>query len=286
MNVDQEKQIIEQILESALLEDLSRKGDITSEAIFSEQDSATAIIKSKASGILSGAYLLQPLFSKVNSKVKTDVHLCDGAKLEKGTLICTLEGPVKAILAGERVALNFLQRLSGIASLTNQYVTAISTTGTRILDTRKTTPNLRLLEKRAVVHGGGYNHRFGLFDMILIKDTHVKRSGGVPNALRKALEYRKSNPDIKIEVEVQSIAEFHEAIALKPDRIMLDNMSLDDMRTCVNTLKQNSLSIELEASGNVTLATVTSVAQTGVDFISSGALTHSAPALDIHLVIK
>lgn len=285
MNEDQQKRIIDQILERALYEDLNERGDITSDAIFSDLDKATAIIKSKSSGILSGAYLLQPLFSRLNKQINTKVLLEDGAKLEKGTIICSLEGPVKGILAGERVALNFLQRLSGIATLTHQYADAIKHTSTKLLDTRKTIPNLRLLEKKAVVHGGGCNHRFGLFDMILIKDTHVKRSGGVSNALRKALQYRKENINIKIEVEVQSISEFEEAIALQPDRVMLDNMSLSEMEKCVLIKKEKNLQVELEASGNITISTIASVAQTGVDFISSGALTHSAAAIDIHLVI-
>lgn len=285
MNTNQPTKTIDHIIEQALLEDLQQTGDITSDAIFSDQDMARAVIKSKSSGILSGAYLINPIFSRINQQIKIDLLAKDGDQLNKGTIISTLYGPVKAILAGERVALNFLQRLSGIASLTNQYVQAIKNTGTRLLDTRKTTPNLRILEKKAVLHGGGCNHRFGLFDMILIKDTHVKRSGGVSNALRKALSYRGNNKDLKIEVEVQSVPEFEEALSLLPDRIMLDNMSVADMQKCVNLIKEKKVQVETEASGNITLATIESVAKTGVDFISSGALTHSAAALDIHLVI-
>lgn len=286
MNINQQTQTIDHILEEALFEDLQHTGDITSDAIFSGQDMADAIIKCKSSGVLSGAYLLEPLFSRINQQVKTDVLLKDGEELEKGTIICTLSGPVKAILAGERVALNFLQRLSGIATLTNQYVKAIKHSGTRLLDTRKTTPILRILEKKAVLHGGGCNHRFGLFDMILIKDTHVKRSGSVSNALRKAIEYRAGDFNVKIEVEVQSVAEFEEALSFSPDRIMLDNMSIADMKKCVHLVKERKIPVETEASGNITLATIESVAETGVDFISSGALTHSATSLDIHLVIR
>jgi nicotinate-nucleotide pyrophosphorylase (carboxylating) len=180
-----------------------------------------------------------------------------------------------------------LQRLSGIATVTSKYTAAIAHTATRLLDTRKTTPGLRYLEKMAVVHGGGHNHRIGLFDMILIKDTHVKRSGGVAQALKKAIEYRRlKNSTIKIEVEVQSIEEFKIALTYTPDRIMLDNMTTDQMRTCVDIIKKNSLPIETEASGNVTLSSIRAVAETGVDFISSGSITHSAPALDIHLLIS
>jgi nicotinate-nucleotide pyrophosphorylase (carboxylating) len=285
MNTNQQKETIDHIIEQALLEDLQQTGDITSEAIFSDQDTARAVIKSKSSGILSGAYLINPIFSRINRQIEIDLLAKDGGQLNKGTVICTLSGPVKAILAGERIALNFLQRLSGIATLTNQYVQAIKHTGARLLDTRKTTPNLRILEKKAVLHGGGCNHRFGLFDMILIKDTHVKRSGGVGNALEKALFYRGNNKDLKIEVEVQSVPEFEEALSFLPDRIMLDNMSIADMQKCVSLIKERNVPVETEASGNITLATIESVAKTGVDFISSGALTHSAAALDIHLVI-
>ncbi len=285
MNIDQQTQTINHIIEQALIEDLQQTGDITSEAIFSDQDMANAVIKSKSSGILSGAYLLNPIFSKINQQIKTDIQAKDGDQLNKGTIICKLYGPVKAILAGERTALNFLQRLSGIATLTNQYVQAIKNTKTRLLDTRKTTPNLRILEKKAVLHGGGCNHRFGLFDMILIKDTHVKRSGGVSNALRKAIQYRGDRKDLKIEVEVQSVPEFEEALSFSPDRIMLDNMCVEEMQKCVNLIKERNVPVETEASGNITLANIESVAETGVDFISSGALTHSAAALDIHLVI-
>ncbi len=170
--------------------------------------------------------------------------------------------------------------------MTSSYAAAIAHTSARLLDTRKTTPGLRYLEKLAVVHGGGYNHRIGLFDMILIKDTHVKRSGGVAEALKKAIDYRNTiKKSLKIEVEVQSIEEFKTAIAFNPDRIMLDNMSSESMKHCVSIIKAQSLPIETEASGNVTLSSIRTVAETGVDFISSGSITHSAPSLDIHLLI-
>jgi nicotinate-nucleotide pyrophosphorylase (carboxylating) len=281
-----ENRTINSILDFSLAEDLGESGDITSESIFNDEDIAEAKIMSKASGILSGAYLIEPLFLKIDPEISVELKINDGQKLESGSEICVLKGPVKGILAGERIALNFLQRLSGIATATSRLVAEISNTKTRILDTRKTTPGLRLLEKKAVLHGGGYNHRFGLYDMILIKDTHVKRSNGVGNALKKAVNYRNSKYNrIKIEVEVQSVEEFHEALRYKADRIMLDNMSIDNMKHCAKHVKDNNIIVELEASGNVTLESVGKVAQSGVDFISSGAITHSAPALDIHLVI-
>lgn len=283
MKVDE--QLLYQLIDAALKEDLGLRGDVTSDAVFSDNDLAEAVIRSKGDGVCSGLYLLKPLFTKINESLEIEVKAADGDRIQLGTILCTLKGPVKGILAGERVALNFLQRLSGIASLTLKYVSAISHTSTRLLDTRKTTPMLRYLEKLAVVHGGGCNHRFGLFDMILIKDTHVKRSGGVGNALTNAQNFRGNDTSLKIEVEVQSIVELEEALRFNPDRIMLDNMSLIDMKSSVNMVKNSGKVVELEASGNITLSTIAAVAETGVDFISCGSITHSAPSVDIHLLI-
>jgi nicotinate-nucleotide pyrophosphorylase (carboxylating) len=289
-NADQYKRLIADLVERALVEDLGDAGDVTSQAIFSADDRAAAVIRSKANGVLSGTALLAPLFSRIDPALVLDMKASDGAMLYPGTEICRLDGRVCAILAGERIALNFLQHLSGIASLTARYVAAIAHTKTRLLDTRKTTPTLRHFEKMAVLHGGGCNHRFGLYDMVLIKDTHVRRAGSVTNALRATMAARDAciarGSTMKIEVEVRSIAEFREALILRPDRIMLDNMPPADMRDCVNLVSAaGKETAELEASGNITLDTIVAVAETGVDFISSGTITHSAPALDIHLVI-
>jgi nicotinate-nucleotide pyrophosphorylase (carboxylating) len=224
----------------------------------------------------------KPIFTKLSTSMEVDCKVADGDRIHPGTILCSLKGPVKAILAGERVSLNFLQRLSGIATMTSKYVAAIANTSTRLLDTRKTTPMLRYPEKLAVLHGGGCNHRFGLFDMILIKDTHVKRAGGVGKALANALKYRKNDTSLKIEVEVQSITELEEALGYNPDRIMLDNMEIAEMKKSVEIVKKSGKKVELEASGNITMATITAVAETGVDFISCGSITHSVPSLDIH----
>jgi nicotinate-nucleotide pyrophosphorylase (carboxylating) len=287
MTLEMMKTHIDRIVKDALAEDLGNAGDVTSKAIFADTDHATAVIRSKSDGILSGAYLIEPVFNSLDPSLQIQLTCQDGSLLEHGKIIAQLSGPVNGILAGERTILNFLQRLSGIATVTSKYTTEIAHTSARLLDTRKTTPGLRYLEKMAVVHGGGQNHRIGLFDMILIKDTHVKRSGGVGQALKKAIEYRSiKNSNLKIEVEVQSIDEFKIALDYSPDRIMLDNMTTDQMRICVDMIKKDSLSIETEASGNVTLASIRAVAETGVDFISSGSITHSAPALDIHLLIS
>ena len=285
MSEERIEHVLSELLDRALAEDLGSEGDITSRAIFSSADTARAVIRSKASGVLSGALLLRPLFSKIDPALDCATCMKDGEALREGSEICRLSGRVQSILAGERIALNFLQRLSGIATLTARYAAAIAHTGTRLLDTRKTTPGLRQLEKAAVLHGGGVNHRFGLFDMMLIKDTHVARAGGVGPALNKAFAFRAGRPTPKIEVEVQSASEFAEALALSPDRIMLDNMDIAAMRRCVEARAAKGAQVELEASGSITLGTIAAVAETGVDFISCGALTHSAPALDIHLII-
>ncbi len=287
---DVSRKLIDELLDCALAEDLGKDlgkdGDCTSKAIFSASETGRAVIQSKEQGILSGAYLMQPLFCRIDPSLSLTELADDGTPLSPGAEICRLQGPVRSILAGERTALNFLQRLSGIATLSARYAAAIRHTKARLLDTRKTTPCLRLLEKRAVRHGGGMNHRSGLFDMMLIKDTHCKQCGGVTAALTKALRARGTAKEPKIEVEVRNAAEFAEALALRPDRIMLDNMSVSDMRGCVEKMPLAcGIHIELEASGNISLDTIAAVAETGVDFISCGAITHSAPALDIHLIM-
>jgi nicotinate-nucleotide pyrophosphorylase (carboxylating) len=235
--------------------------------------------------VCAGTYLLQPIFFRLDPSMRISVELADGAHLTPGAEICRLDGSIRAILASERTALNFLQRLSGIATRTARMAALCAGTGAQLLDTRKTTPGLRILEKKAVVAGGGRNHRFGLYDMILIKDTHVAAAGGPAAAVRSARTHAGGGPAIKIEVEVQSFEQFREAVAERPDRIMLDNMNCSEMARCVQHLRGAGLRIETEASGNVTEATIAEIARTGVDFISSGAITHSAPALDIHLII-
>lgn len=278
-------ELLSQLIDFALKEDLGVRGDVTSNAIFTDSDMADAVIKSKGNGVCSGIYLLKPLFEKINPDCEIECKAKDGDRLQPGTILCTIHGPVKTILAGERVALNFLQRLSGVATMTSKYTEMIAHTTARLLDTRKTTPMLRYPEKLAVLHGGGCNHRFGLFDMILIKDTHVKRAGGVAKALENALNFRGQDASLKIEVEVQSITELEEALPYNPDRIMLDNMTVSEMKESVLIVKKSGRKIEIEASGNITLSTIAAVAETGVDFISCGSITHSAPSLDIHLVI-
>jgi nicotinate-nucleotide pyrophosphorylase (carboxylating) len=287
MPLNNETSFINDIIARAVLEDCNSYGDITSHAIFDSQTQASALIRSKGIGILSGGYLLKPIFRAIDPTLDVTILHTDGQPLIHGTRICTLHGSICSILTGERIALNFLQRLSGIATVTSSLVNHISHTSAKLLDTRKTTPTLRYFEKRAVTDGGGVNHRFGLFDMILIKDTHVKASGGVTKALQKALASDAvTNRHVKIEVEVQTWDEFLEAVELSPNRIMLDNMDIPTMTACVTHVRTKKLPIELEASGNITQTTIAAVAETGVDYISVGAITHSVPALDIHLVIE
>jgi nicotinate-nucleotide pyrophosphorylase (carboxylating) len=277
---------IEELIGKALFEDLGEGGDITSKAVFDGSQKGRALIKSKETGTLSGAFLVEPIFKALDPSIEIKRILQDGSKMIPGSEICSIDGFLHSICAGERLALNFLQRLSGIATATAKLAGLIAHTKARILDTRKTTPLLRRLEKRAVTHGGGMNHRFGLFDMVLIKDTHVKAAGGVAAALTKARPVIAAmNKPMKIEVEVQTWDELLEAIPFGPARIMLDNMSVATMTACVQRVRMVAPSIELEASGNVDEKSIVSVAETGVDFISVGAITHSVKALDIHLII-
>ncbi len=275
---------VRQFLQHALDEDLGTGGDITSQAIFGADDLCRARIASKASGVLSGASLISSLFGLVDNRIACSEVLSDGSRLSAGTVIARLAGPVRGVLAGERVMLNILQRLSGVATMSARMVEAMKPHRATLLDTRKTTPGMRALEKKAVVDGGGSNHRFGLFDMVLIKDTHVKAVGGVGEAIRRVRATRPGMPAVKIEAEVQDEEQFHEALAEKPDIIMLDNMSCERIAACVAEARGSG--VLLEASGNVSLETIGAVAATGVDFVSVGSVTHSAPALDIHLVIE
>jgi nicotinate-nucleotide pyrophosphorylase (carboxylating) len=277
------------LLKNAFEEDLNGIGDITTKAIFDENTQVKAIIKSKESGILSGAKLIVPAFKYFDGNCIVETLKSDGQKIENGSEIAKIEGKISAILAAERTILNLLQRLCGISTATDVLSQKIRHTRAKIIDTHKTTPALRFLEKEAVIHGGGQNHRFGLYDMILIKDTHVKAAGGAGVAVVKAAEFiKKRNLSCKIEIEVRNSAELSEVISLdtKPDRIMLDNMSVSDIAAAVGLRNEKFNEIELEASGNINENTVVEVAETGVDFISVGALTHSVKSLDIHLIIS
>jgi len=280
--------IIQDIITRALAEDLSTIGDVTSLSVFDDSDTTEAIIRVKETGVLSGASVITPIFNTIDERVNVELLLEDGAIVVPGDIIARVNGPITAVLSGERLALNLLQHLSGVATATKKLTSIVDETGSssKVLDTRKTTPNLRLLEKEAVLHGGGTNHRMGLYDMIMIKDTHVKAAGGPDKAVKRAKQWCLTTGNkVKIEVEVESLDHFGIALASRPDRIMLDNMSCEDMAEAVSIRNSEAPLVELEASGNVSEKTIADIARTEVDFISVGAITHSVMALDIHLLV-
>jgi nicotinate-nucleotide pyrophosphorylase (carboxylating) len=270
---------LNELIEKALAEDLG-SGDVTSEATIPAESTSEAVMLAKQHLVLAGIEVSREVFLHLDPTIQFTPFAKDGDIIHAGTELARLFGNTRALLAGERVALNLLQHMSGIATLTAQYVEKLKGLTAVVLDTRKTLPGLRQLEKKAVRIGGGKNHRMGLYDMILIKDNHIKAAGSITKAVASA---RTKNGALRIEVETKSLDEVREALAAKPDIIMLDNMPIDVMREAVKLIAGRAL---VEASGNVTLETVRRIAETGVDFVSSGSLTHSAPAADISMKIK
>lgn len=272
--------IARDFIRSALSEDIGH-GDITSSLIIRDEQ-ASARILAKEEFVLAGMPFVKEVFDIVDKEIAIEILFQEGARVKKGDLIARLSGKAKGLLAGERVALNILQRLSGIATLTSSFAEKVKGVPVRIVDTRKTTPGMRLLEKYAVSAGGGANHRFGLYDGILIKDNHIKIAGGVKQAIQLA---GKAHHLLKIEVEVKDMAEVKDALEAGADVIMLDNMSVSEMKDAVKFARSINSRVVLEASGNVNIDNVRSIAETGVDIISIGALTHSARAMDISMKI-
>ena len=270
--------LIEAAVRAALAEDLGTAGDITTDATVGANATTTAKITSRSAGVISGLPLAKAAFEALDPHVSFEPALSDSDDVEKNKTVAHITGNTRAILSAERVALNFMGHLSGIATLTKRYVDAVAGTGARILDTRKTTPGLRALEKYAVTCGGGHNHRTGLFDAILIKDNHIAAAGGVPEAIRAAKA--KCGHMVRIEVEIDTLEQLGEALKHKIDAVLLDNMDPKELMTAVKTVAGRIL---VEASGGVDLKTVRKIAETGVDLISVGALTHSAPVLDLGL---
>jgi nicotinate-nucleotide pyrophosphorylase (carboxylating) len=270
--------LVDPIVRAALAEDLGRAGDITSQGCIPAEARMTARFVARKPGVLSGLACARLAFAALDPAVRFDAHAGDGEALTPGMPIATVSGPARVILAAERTALNLMGRLSGIATLTAAYVAQVAGTRARIIDTRKTTPLLRALEKYAVRCGGGANHRFGLDDAILIKDNHVAACGGVGEAVRRARAH--AGHMVKLEVEVDSLDQLGEALEAQPDIVMLDNFALSDLEQAVALAAGR---VVLEASGGVTLESVRAIARTGVDLISVGAPTHSAPVLDIGL---
>lgn len=268
------------LIAMALVEDIG-SGDATTELLIDQQQAGRAVILARQDLVCCGLDVAAQVYARVNAGVSMHRLADEGESVSSGSTMAKLQGPFHALLTGERVALNFLQRLSGIATLTKTFSDAISHTRATLLDTRKTTPGWRTLEKMAVRCGGGANHRMGLFDAILIKENHIAACGGIKPALEKIRAGRQ--PHMKIEIEVRSLDEFQQALDCRPDMILLDNMSCGDMRSAVSL---NAGRVLLEASGNVSRTTIAEIAATGVDYISVGALTHSAPAADVSMLIE
>lgn len=272
-----DREAIRKLVQRALDEDLP---DITAEAIFEPSDRGTAHFLIKAAGVIAGLEFAELTFATLDSSARFTAKVEDGATVKPGDIIGEVSASVIALLSGERTALNFMQRASGIATMTRRYADAVRGTNAKIYDTRKTAPGLRLLDKYAVACGGGENHRVGLFDMYLIKNNHIDRAGSIKAAVERV---RSRGTAQKVMVEVRNHKELDEALALTPDFILLDNMSNDDMRAAV---KKANGRVQLEASGGITLDNVRTVAETGVERISIGALTHSVKALDISMRIN
>lgn len=273
--------LVEDAVRAALLEDLGRAGDITTNATIPAMKQARAVIAARQPGIVAGLDLAKAAFRLLDPALGFDTRIADGTSITPGEILATIEGPARALLSAERVALNFLGRLSGIATLTSRYVAAVAHTKARIVCTRKTTPGLRTFEKYAVLCGGGFNHRFGLDDAILIKDNHIAVAGGIIPALRTVKA--TIGHLVKIEIEVDTLDQLDEVLTEGADVVLLDNMTPARLREAVARIKGRLLT---EASGGVTLETVAAIAESGVDMISVGALTHSAKVLDVGLDIQ
>jgi nicotinate-nucleotide pyrophosphorylase (carboxylating) len=263
----------------ALAEDIGT-GDVTTDSIVARDAVLEGRIIAKESGVIAGLDVAAAVFELLSREVHFETQVGEGDEVAEGTFIASISGPARAILTGERTALNFLGRMSGIATLTRSFVKAVRGTRAAILDTRKTAPGLRLLDKLAVKRGGGANHRVGLFDMVLIKDNHIDHAGSLSEAVRRA---RQSGINLEIEVEARNLDDVQQALELGVQRILLDNMSPQTMRRAVELSAGRA---KLEASGNVTLDTVAEIARTGVDFISIGALTHSPKVFDLSLDVR
>ncbi len=263
----------------ALAEDLGNRGDVTSASTLPPEAVRAARIIAKQDGVVAGLDVAAAVFHEVDAAIRFTPRVDEGARVRRGDLLAEVQGNARALLAAERTALNFLGRMSGIASLTRRFVDAVAGTGAVILDTRKTAPGLRHVDKLAVRRGGGQNHRLGLYDMILIKDNHIDFAGSLAAAVRRA---RETYPDLPLEVETRTLDDVRAALELGVERILLDNMTLDEMRQAVQLAAGRA---RLEASGNVTLERVRAIAETGVDYISIGALTHSAPVFDVSMKV-
>lgn len=277
-----EQSVASQLIDMALAEDLSTQGDLTCQALIRKDQVASVQVVCRKDGILSGAPIGRMVFAKLDPAVRWEARKNDGDRLKPGTVVATVTGPLASLLTGERTMLNFMTHLSGIATLTRTFVDAVHGTRARILDTRKTLPGWRRLHKYAVRCGGGTNHRMGLYDGVLIKDNHLAawtESGSIADAVRTARA--KSPPRASIEVEVDTLIQLQDALSGSPEIVLLDNMDVPTLEAAVALRDRIAPKVLLEASGGITLETVSAIARTGVERISVGALTHSAPALDL-----
>ena len=267
---------VDAVIEAGLAEDIAG-GDVTTEALFPADQQGRAVYRAKQDGVIAGLPVAARVFEKLDPPAVFTARVSDGDRVAAGTIVAEVAGPVRTILMGERLSLNLLQRMSGIATLSRKYVDAVAGTGVTILDTRKTAPGLRLFDKYAVRTGGATNHRLNLNELAMLKDNHIKQAGSIAAAVRKVREH---TPGIRVEVEAASLDQVREALDARADIVMLDNMGLATMRDAVKLIAGRA---KVEASGSISLENVRSVAETGVDFISIGRLTHSAPALDISM---
>ena len=276
--------VIAEIVTRALKEDLGQ-GDITTLAIEGRKRPARAIIRAKQEQTVCGHQPAREVFHQISQKTRYSEKVRDGKIAYKGDIVAKIDADLQTLLSGERTALNFMMHLSGIATLSARFARQIEGTRAEILDTRKTLPGMRLLEKYAVNCGGAKNHRIGLFDMYLVKDNHIETAGSIEKAIENCLAHR-GRKKTKIEVETKTFDQIKRALKYKIDRIMLDNMTVSRMKKAVELIRSERPDLEIEASGNVSLRTVRKIAQTGVDYISAGALTHSAPAVDLSMEIE
>lgn len=279
--MDTREKLIDQLIDLSFAEDIG-DGDHTTLSTIGPDAMGRQHLLVKEEGILAGVEIARKVFEKFDPSLKMTVFIEDGAHVKPGDIAFVVEGPVRSLLQTERLMLNIMQRMSGIATVTAKYQEKLAGLDCKVLDTRKTTPGMRILEKDAVKIGGGHNHRIGLFDMILIKDNHVDFAGGITAAVTKAKEYcRKKSKDLKIEVEVRNTDEIKEALAMGIDRIMLDNFTPERTAEAVKLIRATAPGVEIESSGGITLDTLRSYGEAGVDFISVGALTHSVKGLDL-----
>lgn len=275
------EKLVEELIRLAFMEDIG-DGDHTTLSSIPEDAKGKVQLLIKEEGIIAGVEIAEKVFHAFDDQLKIEIYIHDGSEVKPGDIVFSVEGKVRSLLQTERLVLNIMQRMSGIASITHKYAKQLDGTKTKVLDTRKTTPGMRILEKEAVRIGGGVNHRIGLFDMILLKDNHVDFAGGIENAIKRSQEYcRRNNKDLKIEIEVRNFDELQEVLRVGGvDRIMLDNFSPED--TC-QAVKMINGRFETESSGGITFDTLKEYADCGVDFISVGALTHSVKSLDMSL---